>query len=167
MKIYYNTFKSPVGEILATRTEKGLNFVIFPKSTWEKFLSALSKDKSINLIKDEKKFSSLKKDLKAYFSGRKVNFKESLDLKGGTAFQKRVWKAMLKIPFGETRSYGWLAQQVGEKSKARAVGSACGANPIPIIIPCHRVIREDGGLGGYGGGLGIKRKLLGIEGVKI
>lgn len=167
MKIYYNTFKSPVGEILATRTERGLNFVSFPKNTWENFISALSRDKSINLIEDEKRFSSLKKDLKAYFSGRKVDFKESLDLKGGTEFQKRVWKAMLKIPFGQTRSYGWLAQQVGEKSKARAVGSACRANPIPIIIPCHRVIREDGSLGGYGGGLGMKRRLLRIEGVKI
>ena len=167
MKIYYNTFKSPVGEILVTWTEKGLNFVSFPKSTWEKFLSALSKDKNISLIKDEKKFSSLKNNLEVYFSGRAVSFKEKLDLKGGTAFQKRVWEAMLRIPFGQTRSYGWLAQQVGGKNKARAVGSACGANPIPIIIPCHRVIREDGDLGGYGGGLGMKRKLLEIEGVKI
>jgi methylated-DNA-[protein]-cysteine S-methyltransferase len=167
MKIYYDTFNSPVGEILVTRTEKGLNFVSFPKNTWENFISALSRDKSINLIEDEKRFSSLKKDLQAYFSGRKVNFKEPLDLKGGTEFQKRVWKAMLKIPFGQTRSYGWLAQQAGGKNKARAVGSACGANPIPIIIPCHRVIREDGGLGGYGGGLGMKEKLLRIEGVKI
>jgi len=167
MKIYYNTFKSPVGEILVTRTEKGLNFVSFPKSTWEKFLSALSKDKNISLLKDEKKFSALKKDLKMYFSGKKANFKEKLDLKGGTAFQKRVWEAMLRIPFGQTRSYGWLAQQVGGKNKARAVGTACGANPIPIIVPCHRVIREDGSLGGYGGGLGMKRKLLEIEGVKI
>jgi len=167
MKIYYNTFKSPVGEILVTRTEKGLNFVSFPKSTWEKFLSALSKDKNISLLKDEKKFSALKKDLKMYFSGKKANFKEKLDLKGGTAFQKRVWEAMLRMPFGQTRSYGWLAQQVGGKNKARAVGTACGANPIPIIVPCHRVIREDGSLGGYGGGLGMKRKLLEIEGVKI
>lgn len=167
MKLYYTTFKSPVGEILATRTEKGLNFITFPKSTWQRFFSALKKDENIDLKKDEKKFSSLKKTLKPYFAGKKVKFKGSLDLTGGTAFQKRVWKAMLKIPYGQTKSYGWLARQVGGKNKARAVGAACGANPIPIVIPCHRVIREDRTLGGYGGGLSIKRKLLKIEGAKI
>ncbi len=167
MKIYYYTFKSPIGEILVTRTEKGLSFVSFPKSTWEKFLSALSKDKSIDLIKNENKFSSLKKTLKDYFSGKKVDFKEKLDLTGGTDFQKKVWKAMLKIPYGETRSYGWLAQQAGGKNKARATGTACGVNPIPIIIPCHRVIKSDKTLGGYSSGLGAKKKLLGIEGVRI
>jgi len=127
----------------------------------------LKKDQNIELKRDEKKFLSLKKTLKAYFSGKKVNFKGSLDLTGGTAFQKRVWKAMLKIPPGQTRSYGWLARQVGGRDKARAVGAACGVNPVPIVVPCHRVIREDGTLGGYGGGLSIKRKLLKIEGVNI
>jgi methylated-DNA-[protein]-cysteine S-methyltransferase len=167
MKIYYDTFKSPIGEILVTRTEKGLSFVSFPKSTWEKFLSALSKDKTIDLIKNENKFAPLRNDLKEYFSGKKVNFKEKLDLTGGTDFQKKVWKAMLKIPFGETRSYGWLAQKAGGKNKARATGAACGTNPIPIIIPCHRVIKSDKTLGGYSSGLGIKKKLLEIEGVRI
>ncbi len=167
MKIYYNTFKSPIGEILVTRTEKGLSFVSFPKNTWEKFLLALGKDKSIELIRNENKFLSLKSDLKDYFSGKKVVFKEKLDLTGGTDFQKKVWTAMLKIPYGETRSYGWLAQQAGGKNKARATGAACGTNPIPLIIPCHRVIKSDKTLGGYSSGLGIKRKLLKIEGVEI
>lgn len=167
MRLYYTTFKSPVGEIFATRTEKGLNFITFPKSRWQRFFSALRKDKNIDLKKDEKKFASLKKNLKPYFFGKKINFKESLDLTGGSGFQKKVWKAMLKIPSGQTRSYGWLARQVGGKNKARAVGSACAANPIPIVIPCHRVIREDGTLGGYGGGLSMKRKLLKIEGVNL
>ncbi len=167
MKLYYTTFKSPVGEILVTRTEKGLNFITFPKNKWQRFFSALKKDQNVDLKKDEKKFSSMKKNLKLYFAGRKVKFKESLDLTGGTPFQKRVWRAMLKIPYGQTRSYGWLARQVGGKNKARAVGAACGANSVPIIIPCHRVIREDGTLGGYGGGLSLKRKLLKMEGVNI
>ena len=167
MKLYYATFRSPIGEILATRTEQGLNFVSFPKSTWERFISALEKDKSITLIEDNKKFSNLKNNLKAYFAGKRVQFKENFDLKGGTDFQKKVWRAIQRIPFGQTRSYGWLARQVGGKNKARAVGAACGSNPIPILIPCHRVIREDGGLGGYGGGLGIKKKLLKIEGSNI
>jgi len=167
VKLYYTTIKSPVGEILATRSERGLNSVSFPKSRWEKFISALEKDKDITLIEDDKKFSNLKNNLKAYFSGKKVQFKEEFDLKGGTDFQKKVWTAMQKIPFGETRSYNWLAKQVGGRNKARAVGAACGANPLPILIPCHRVIREDGGLGGYGGGLSLKKKLLKIEGVNI
>jgi methylated-DNA-[protein]-cysteine S-methyltransferase len=167
MKIYYRTFKSPIGEILATKTEKGLSFISFPKSTWDKFLSALNKDGSIDLIKNKNKFSSLDRSFKAYFSGSKVNFREKLDLTGGTDFQKKVWKAMLKIPYGETRSYGWLATKAGSKDKARAAGAACGANPIPIIIPCHRVIKSDKTIGGYSGGLGFKKKLLQIEGVKI
>jgi methylated-DNA-[protein]-cysteine S-methyltransferase len=166
MRLYYTTFNSPVGEILVTRSDKGVNLVAFPKSKWDRFLGALKKDENFDLRKDDKRFSSLKQDLKSYFSGKKVRFKGALDLSGGTVFQKRVWKAMLKIPSGETRSYGWLARQVGGKNKARAVGAACGANPVPIIIPCHRVLRENGDLGGYGGGLGVKRKLLSIEGVQ-
>ncbi len=167
MKIYYRTFKSPLGEILATKTEKGLSFISFPKNTWDRFLSALTRDKSVNLVKSKSRFSSLEKNLKAYFSGRKVNFRERLDLTGGTDFQKKVWKTMLRIPYGETRSYGWLAQKAGDKNKARAAGAACGANPIPIIIPCHRVIKSDKTIGGYSGGLGFKKKLLKIEGVQI
>jgi O-6-methylguanine DNA methyltransferase len=163
MKLYYATFKSPVGEILATRTDKGLNFITFPKSRWHRFLAALRKDESIKLKKDEKRFSSLKKDLKNYFSGKKVSFRQPLDLSGGTPFQKKVWKAMQRIPPGQTKSYSWLARQAGGKNKARAAGAACGANPIPIVVPCHRVVRSDGGLGGYGGGLAAKRKLLNLE----
>ena len=167
MKLYYATFKSPIGEILATRTDRGLNFIAFPKNRWQKFFSALKKDEKVILVPDNKKFAKLKNDLKTYFLGRKVQFKERFDLKGGTDFQKKVWQAMQRIPFGQTRSYGWLAKQVGGKNRARAAGAACGSNPIPILIPCHRVIREDGGLGGYGGGLGIKKKLLKIEGSNI
>jgi methylated-DNA-[protein]-cysteine S-methyltransferase len=163
MKLYYATFKSPVGEILATRTDKGLNFVTFPKSRWQRFLVALRKEEGLTLKRDEKRFSSLKKELKRYFSGRRVSFRQPLDLSGGTPFQKRVWKAMQKIPPGQTKSYAWLARQAGGKNKARAVGAACGANPIPIVVPCHRVLRSDGSLGGYGGGLSAKRKLLSIE----
>ena len=144
-----------------------MSFVSFPKNTWKKFLLALDRDKNVELTKNANRFASLKRDLGDYFSGKKVNFKEKLDLTGGTDFQKKVWKAMLKIPFGETRSYGWLAQQAGGKNKARAAGAACGANPIPIIIPCHRVIKSDKTLGGFSSGLGNKKKLLAIEGVRI
>jgi len=75
----------------------------------------------------------------------------------------KVWNQMKRIPFGQTKSYKWLAQRVGDSKKARAVGNACGANPVSIIIPCHRVVKENRGLGGYAGGLGIKKRLLKLE----
>lgn len=98
VKLYYTTLKSPVGEILATRSERGLNSVSFPKNRWEKFISALEKDKDITLIEDDKKFSNLKNNLKAYFSGKKVQFKEKFDLKGGTDFQKKSGQRCRRFP---------------------------------------------------------------------
>ena len=98
--------------------------------------------------------------LQEYFAGRRERFDVPLAPQG-TAFQKRVWEALQTIPYGQTRSYAWLAQQVG--SVARAVGSANGANPIAIVIPCHRVIGADGALTGYAGGLHRKRLLLELE----
>jgi O-6-methylguanine DNA methyltransferase len=86
-----------------------------------------------------------------------------MDLSSGTDFQRRVWRALQKIPRGQTRSYGWVARKIGRPKAARAVGTACGANPVPIIIPCHRVIASDGSLGGFGGGLPLKRRLLALE----
>ncbi len=90
-----------------------------------------------------------------------------LDLTGGTQFRLRVWPALLRIPRGETRSYGELADELGKRRAARAVGGACGANPIPVLIPCHRVLAAKGGLGGFSGGLEWKRRLLALEGVLL
>ena len=101
--------------------------------------------------------------LQRYSRGKSVRWPEPLDLTGGTAFQRRVWQALRTIPFGETRSYGWVAKRIGRPRAARAVGAACGANPIPIVIPCHRVVASDGSLGGYRGGLGWKKRLLKLE----
>ena len=81
----------------------------------------------------------------------------------GTAFQKSVWKAIATIPRGETRSYAWLAKKIGRPRAVRAVANACGANPLPVIIPCHRVIASDGSLGGFSGGLDLKKRLLALE----
>ncbi len=101
--------------------------------------------------------------LRAYFEGRRRDFNLPLD-PAGTEFQKRVWAELRKIPFGETRSYSEIARALGSPNYVRAVGAANGANPIPIVIPCHRVIGADGDLVGYGGGLELKRRLLEIEG---
>ena len=98
-----------------------------------------------------------------YFKGELQSFKFPLDLRLGTPFQQKVWKKLLTIPYGTTRSYKWLAQSIKNPNSARAVGNANGQNPLSIIIPCHRVVRENGELGGYTGGIKIKRYLLALE----
>jgi len=98
-----------------------------------------------------------------YFSGDEITFPDELDLSGATHFQRRVWEITRLIPYGETRSYTWVAQQVGKPGAARAVGQALARNPLPIIIPCHRVLTIDGKLGGFSGGTEMKRCLLQLE----
>ena len=105
-------------------------------------------------------------ELREYFAGRRRTFTVKLDLEG-TEFQRKAWQAMRKIPFGETISYGEQARKVGKPKAYRAVGSANGKNPIPIIVPCHRVLASDGSLGGYSLGLSMKRRLLALEGVSV
>lgn len=102
--------------------------------------------------------------LEEYFDGKRRVFELPLDLRG-SAFQKDVWNVVADIPFGRTASYGQIAQLIGRPGASRAVGAANGQNPIPIVIPCHRVIGSDGSLTGYGGGLPLKRQLLSLEGL--
>jgi O-6-methylguanine DNA methyltransferase len=101
--------------------------------------------------------------LKRYFSGARVSFDLPLDMRYYTAFQQSVWKATAEISHGETRSYAWIAKRVKNPKAARAVGQAMGANPVPIIVPCHRVISSAGTLGGFSTGVGMKKKLLELE----
>ena len=105
------------------------------------------------------------RQLNAYFAGDLRRFELPLDLHG-TAFQLRVWNALLQIPYGETRSYLQIARAIGSPAAVRAVGAANGANPIPIVVPCHRVIGSSGKLVGYGGGLPLKKRLLELEGAR-
>ncbi len=109
-------------------------------------------------------FADLVIHLKAYFSGRQTTFADDLDLSGATPFQRQVWEKTRLIPYGETRSYTWVAEQCEQPRAVRAVGQALGRNPLPIIIPCHRVVTAAGKLGGYSGGLEMKKYLLGLEG---
>lgn len=111
---------------------------------------------------DPEAFPDVVDQLRRYFAGELHEFDVDLDLHG-TDFQRRVWSGLLEIPYGETRSYGELAAQLGSPGAARAVGLANGRNPVAIIVPCHRVIATGGGLGGYGGGLDRKRLLLALE----
>jgi methylated-DNA-[protein]-cysteine S-methyltransferase len=105
------------------------------------------------------------RQLHQYSDGKSVRWNIPLDLSAGTEFQQRVWRVLLTIPRGETRSYGWVAKKIGQPGASRAVGAACVATPVPIIVPGHRVIAGDGSIGGFGGGLPMKRQLLKSEGL--
>jgi AraC family transcriptional regulator of adaptative response/methylated-DNA-[protein]-cysteine methyltransferase len=113
--------------------------------------------------KDETHLKAWTKALQEYFNGREFDPHLSIDIQA-TAFQWRVWQALRKIPYGETRSYSEIAKAIGKPKAVRAVANACARNPVGLVIPCHRVIREDGSLGGYGGGIERKRALLSHEG---
>jgi len=108
-------------------------------------------------------FGDVKRQLEEYFAGKRLVFRLPLDLDQGTGFQRRVWHALLEIPYGRTLSYKEVAHVIGQPSAVRAVGSANGANPLPIVVPCHRVVSSDGTMGGYGGGLKVKKQLLELE----
>lgn len=117
--------------------------------------------------RDERLEEKLRSDFQAYFAGQKAMFDYSLDMENFSPFQRAVWAAMRDIPYGETRSYQWIAQRIEKPRAARAVGNACGRNPIPIIQPCHRVVASNGKLGGFSGGLDLKKALLKLEGVDL
>lgn len=150
----YTYYESPIGSLLLTGQKK-LESIVFPKS---KNRQKPPPDWTSN----EKFFHPVIDQLDAYFKGRRFEFDVPLELKG-TKFQKRVWKELAKIPYGVTISYGELARRIGNPKASRAVGMANGKNPIPIIIPCHRVIGKNGTLTGFGGGLDVKQALLDLE----
>jgi methylated-DNA-[protein]-cysteine S-methyltransferase len=101
--------------------------------------------------------------LKVYFSGHRIIFRDKLDLSRATHFQREVWEITKLVPYGETRSYAWVAEQMKKPQAVRAVGQALSKNPLPIIVPCHRVVASDGKLGGFGGGVEMKGHLLSLE----
>lgn len=150
----YRTMDSPVGLLtLAGRTGR-LQHLRMVDQTYEPDRAGWEKDDSA--------FPEAVMQLQEYFRGERREFDLDLEL-AGTAFQRRVWEALLTIPYGETRSYGQIAQQIDAPSAFRAVGLANGHNPIGIVVPCHRVIGANGSLTGYGGGLDRKKLLLGME----
>lgn len=154
-KLSYTSMKSPIGPLLLAGDEKGLRLVHF--STGRK-----PKSPERDWTEDKAPFQEVIRQLEAYFEGKLKQFDLPLAM-DGTDFQLLVWKNLQKIPYGETVSYGQLARRIGSPEAARAVGLANGSNPIPIIVPCHRVIGSNGDLTGFGGGLPLKEKLLALE----
>lgn len=157
MSLAYKIIDSPTGKLRLVASNKGLVAI-----EWEK--KNETRETSADLVEDPQHaiLVETQRQLDEYFAGRRQEFEISLDMRG-TTFQKSVWEALLGIPFGETRSYGQLARQLGNPAATRAVGAANGQNPIPIIVPCHRVIGSNGKLTGFGGGLGTKALLLNLE----
>src|SRR5260370_23383059 len=153
--MFYTTFESPVGPLLLAGDSNVLRLVSFESSKHSAPPQAVWKQ-------DQAPFAEVILQLQAYFRGELKEFDLPLALEG-TDFQLRVWNALRTIPYGETISYAQLARRIGNPRAVRAVGFANGSNPIPIIVPCHRVIGSDGGLTGFGGGLSTKEKLLGLE----
>jgi methylated-DNA-[protein]-cysteine S-methyltransferase len=153
--MYYAWFESAIGPLLLAGSQKGLKVLSFASGK-------RSKEIDSEWTMDDRAFVEVVGQLKSYFAGDRKSFDLPLVLEG-TGFQNRVWTALQNIPYGETVSYKQLAERVGSPKAVRAVGAANGANPIPIIIPCHRVIGNDGSLTGFGGGLPLKKKLLELE----
>lgn len=146
---------SPVGKLRLAASSKGLLSIDVGKSSTTH--SSTPKDTSAQRV-----LATTSKQLAEYFSGKRTTFSVPLDLRG-TEFQIESWKALGRIPYGKTISYGEQAQSIGNPKACRAVGSANGKNPIPIIVPCHRVVSADGSLGGYALGLKMKKQLLHLE----
>jgi O-6-methylguanine DNA methyltransferase len=161
-KVYYAVLPSKLlGKIFVASTEKGICRLDFHTSE-KRFLKELKKSGSGEIVKNSKMNQRALAQLKKYVEGGLKRFDGPLDVQG-TPFQRKVWKALQRIPYGQTRSYQDIARTIGHPKAFRAVGNANGSNPVSLIIPCHRVIESNGGLGGYGGGLEFKKRLLAFE----
>ncbi|HHY77640.1 MAG TPA: methylated-DNA--[protein]-cysteine S-methyltransferase [Clostridiales bacterium] len=154
--MYISYMDSPIGRICLQSSGKGLTAVNFDKN---------DKQSGEFEEKEDEHIKKAKKELAEYFEGKRKTFSVKLDLQG-TEFQKKVWNKLLQIPYGELRTYSQIAESLGGKQYSRAVGSANKANPIPIIVPCHRVIRMGRMISNYSGGLDVQRKLFEIEGIE-
>jgi O-6-methylguanine DNA methyltransferase len=160
--LYYSTWQSPVGPLTLVASERGLVALEFGVTRVSDPVSRVKDPRHTVLVQSDEKLALYRRQLERYFAGKLCDFNVPLDLRG-TDFQMRCWHALLKIPYGQTRTYADQARAIGRPKAFRAVGLANHENPIAIIVPCHRVIASDGTLGGYGGGLALKQKLLDLE----
>jgi methylated-DNA-[protein]-cysteine S-methyltransferase len=148
--VFYDIFESPVGSIYLIFSGKSLAGISFKKPLQIAFKKGATAKSFI-------------KELEDYFQGVDNGFSQKIKFLKGTDFEKKVWSCLKNIPFGETRTYKWIAEKIGSPLATRAVGQALSRNPIPIVLPCHRIIESDGSVGGYSSGISIKRRLLELE----
>lgn len=149
--VYVDYYRSPVGLIKISATNEGLLSLIFVSKA------------EVGKWAGNRITAETVKQLDQYFKGKREIFDLPLQIEGYSVFLQKVWQALSKIPYAETRSYSEVAAVINNPAAVRAVGNACGKNPLPIVIPCHRVLRKDGALGGFSAGEGIKEKLLALE----
>jgi methylated-DNA-[protein]-cysteine S-methyltransferase len=161
--LHYCGIRTPIGRVFVAASEAGLVRVSFRQSE-AAFVAELRQRLGADPIRSPARTADIVHQLRAYFAGERRRFDVRLDLRHITPFQRRVLMAAARVPAGQVVSYGEIARRIGQPRGSRAVGQALGHNPIPIVIPCHRVIGAGGRIGGYTGGLGIKRKLLRLEG---
>lgn len=160
--LYYCTFNTEMGWVGVLGSDRGLLRATLPQSSAETARKQLGEEVK-QAVCSSTHFADLTGRLEAYFGGQQVEFTDRLDLSEASEFQRQVWNTTRLIPYGETRSYTWLAGQIHKPKAQRVVGQALGRNPLPIIVPCHRVLAADGTLGGFSGGIEMKKRLLHLE----
>jgi methylated-DNA-[protein]-cysteine S-methyltransferase len=165
LDVAYTTADSPFGPLLLAQTRRGLVRVGLPNQDPDELLVDLAARVSPRVLEAPAELDDVRRELDLYFEGKLDHFDLPLDWRLSDGFRQRVLRAINRIPYGQTRSYTEMARKAGNERAVRAAGSACGSNPIPLVVPCHRVLRTGGALGGYGGGLPMKQALLELEGV--
>jgi methylated-DNA-[protein]-cysteine S-methyltransferase len=161
--VHYTSLAAPIGRVLVAVGDAGLVRVSFRQSE-SSFVAGLERQLGVRAVRSPSETAEVVDQLRAYFAGRRRRFDVPVDLRHVTPFVRRVLTATMQVPAGNLVSYGDIARRIGQPKGSRAVGQALGRNPIPIVIPCHRVIAAGGRIGGYTGGLAIKRRLLRLEG---
>jgi methylated-DNA-[protein]-cysteine S-methyltransferase len=162
LDVAYDTADSPIGPLLVAATERGLCRISFSPEP-EAELDVLARTFGSRVLRSPRPVDPIRRELDDYFEQRRRTFDLELDLTALAPFQRLVLDELARVPYGETATYGGLAQQIGKPRSARAVGGALNRNPIPIVLPCHRVLGSTGELVGYAGGLDRKRALLDLE----
>jgi len=165
LDVAYANLDSPFGPLLLAATPRGLVRVNLPNQDAEQALGELAARVSPRVLEAPAKLDEARRELDLYFNGKLTEFELPIDWQLTGGFRGKVQRAINRIPYGQTRTYTEMARRAGNERAVRAAGTACGSNPIPIVVPCHRVLRQSGGLGGYGGGLPMKEALLKLEGV--
>jgi len=163
----YSVFRTALGWMAVSRTDVGVSRIVLPRPSRSSCTAAMQEKTGLPAGELREAtpdiLGTLRERLVRYMEGEQVAFSDEVDTRTWTSFRARVWEATRRIPYGETRSYSWVAAAIGQPKACRAVGQALHRNPVPVIVPCHRVIGADSSLTGFAGGLGLKQQLLSLE----
>ncbi|MFC1564445.1 methylated-DNA--[protein]-cysteine S-methyltransferase [candidate division KSB1 bacterium] len=167
LKLSYGEYTSPLGKLYFALSSKGICFLSWKSLNWQDFQEVMEEKYYLEINNDTKIIEELVSELDSYFKRKSKKFKIKPDLKNVTPFQEKVLNTTYSIPFGQIWSYGELAAGSGYPDAHRAVGSTMRINPVPIVIPCHRVVKSDGSIGNFGGRMDLKKQLLMHEGIRV